>query len=213
MTITTRYWPGLLATPACAAAAAGSSRSRQGSRPWRRCAWCSPATTPGTAHAAAPMWNRCEVRSSNGTSTSSTSASGRAGSSPAPGIAVNASISAARPSGRRTSRNPPPQGPVSAGSAAHDMAAAATAASTALPPRSSASAPARAVRSCPAAIAPCMGGLATAGTRAAAADPPAAAPRPAPCSAASPAPAWRSRWPPPSPTSGRRAVRPRTRRR
>ena len=44
------------------------SRSRQGIDPKRRCTAWSPARTPGTAHAAAPMWNTCVVCSSNGTS-------------------------------------------------------------------------------------------------------------------------------------------------
>ena len=85
---------------ACARARPGSrrappagrrSRRRPHSRPLRRASADrataatrsgrarrrGPATTPGTAQAAAPMWNTCVVCSSNGTSTASGSPSGR----------------------------------------------------------------------------------------------------------------------------------------
>ena len=75
MATSTAYCPPELATPRSAASAAGRSRSRQGIDPNRRCTAWRPARTPGTAHAAAPMWNTCVVCSSNGTSTRSTSAS------------------------------------------------------------------------------------------------------------------------------------------
>ena len=51
---------------------------------------------------------------------------------------------------------PPPPGPVSGLSQTHDTNAAATQASTAVPPASSTLAPASAVSGCPAAIAPFM---------------------------------------------------------
>ncbi len=208
----TRCWPALVATPRSAASAAGSSSERQGSEPYRPCTAAIPATTPGTAQAAGPAWKTCVVCSSNGTSTSSTSVRRRPGGRSRPGMDVNASSSAgARPRAGRTRKNPPPHGPVRGGSAAHDMAAAATAASTALPPRDSTSAPGAG------------GQLVAGGDRSVHRDGPTArswaarADRPAaPASArreprrdASPgqARARRSRWRPPSPTSGRPAAR------
>src|SRR5436190_4422627 len=157
MATMTAYWPPELATPRSAASAAGRSRSRHGIDPNRRWIAYRPASTPGTAHAAAPMWNSWVVCSSNGTSTRSTSASLRPAGRSRPGIAVKASTTRMPPPRpRRTMRKPPPQGPVRLGSAAHDIAPAATTASTAFPPASSTRAPARAVTACPAATAALM---------------------------------------------------------
>ncbi len=140
-----------------AAAAAGISSSRHGFDPKRPCTAASPATTPGTAQAAAPMWNTWVVCSSNGTSTASGSPSGRSAGRSRPGMAVNASSRCTlRVRAGRTSRKPPPHGLISPGSAAHDIAAAATVASTALPPSARTAAAVRAVCSCPAAAAALM---------------------------------------------------------
>jgi hypothetical protein len=103
------------------------------------------------------MWNTWVVCSSNGTSTRSTSVSLRSGGVSRPGIAVNASRTCTRRVwAGRTIRKPPPHGPVSPGSAAHDIAPAATTASTAFPPCSSTRAAARAVTAWPAATAALM---------------------------------------------------------
>ena len=130
----------------------------QASDPKRRCIAWRPARTPGTAHAAAPMWNTCVVCSSNGTSTRSTSASLRSGGRL---LARDRrerveDVDAPRPCRAAPSGTRRRTGPVSPGSAAHDIAPAATTASTAFPPCSSTRAAARAVTAWPAATAALM---------------------------------------------------------
>src|SRR5581483_9119166 len=87
----------------------------------------------------------------------STASSSSGPSAAARGTATKKSSRCVRPRAAScTSRKPPPPGPVSGLSHTQDTAAAATHASTALPPSRSTRAPASAVSGCPAAIAPGM---------------------------------------------------------
>ena len=98
------------------------------------------------------MWNTCTA-SPNETSTASSSAAPpscrRAGACTKKSSSMGVSPAPA------TSMCPPAPSPVSSGSAANDINIAPTAASTALPPARNTSAPACAVRGCPAAMTPC----------------------------------------------------------
>ena len=84
------------------------------------------------------------------------SASGSAPSSPRPGAATKKSSRWSSPPAVCTSMKPPAPGPVSGDSATNDISTHATAASTALPPSRSTSAPACAVTGWPAATTPFM---------------------------------------------------------
>ena len=88
--------------------------------------------------------NRCIAPSANSTSIG-TSGAGSRRPSPRPGAATKKSSRWLSPPAVWTSMKPPAPGPVSGDSATNDMSTAATAASTALPPSRSTSAPASAV--------------------------------------------------------------------
>src|SRR5947209_17104622 len=96
------------------------------------------------------------VASSENSTAIGCSAAGSAPSSPFPGAATKKSSRWSAPSAVWTSMKPPAPGPVSGDSVAHDISTAATAASTALPPARSTSAPACAVSGWPAATTPFM---------------------------------------------------------
>src|SRR4051794_13464095 len=102
------------------------------------------------------MLNRWTAPSAKVTSIGVRSA-GLAPSSPFPGAATKKSSRTSSPPAVWMSMKPPAPGPVSGGSATNDMSTDATAASTALPPARSTSAPALAVSGCPAATTPLMG--------------------------------------------------------
>ncbi len=140
----------LNSTPAAASSIAGSTSDPHGSRPCKRCACSSPATSPGTATDASPTWNTCVEASAKSTTTSSISPAAREGTEKKQSSIVGSSPAS------RTSRKPPPAGPLSGPSATKPANAAATTASTALPPLASARAPASAVCGLPAAMAPLM---------------------------------------------------------
>src|SRR3954454_24493792 len=84
------------------------------------------------------------------------SAAGTTASSPFPGAATKKSRSRFWPAGVWISMWPPAPGPVSGASTTHDIRTQDTAASTALPPSRSTSAPAAAVSGWPAATTPLM---------------------------------------------------------
>src|SRR4051812_40005995 len=101
------------------------------------------------------MLKRWIASAANSTSIGS-SAAGSGSARPAPGAATKKSSRWSSPLAVCTSMKPPAPGPVSGDSATNDMSTAATAASTALPPSRSTSAPAWAVSGCPAATTPPM---------------------------------------------------------
>ncbi len=143
-------------TPSRASRRAGSNSLRHGSLPWPRWAASSPAAAPGTAQDAVPIRKTCVSSRSKSMSIASISA-GRRRSRPSPGAATKKSNSrSVRSRARWTSMKPPAPGPVSGLSATQEANAAATHASTALPPSARMLAPASAVSGCPAAIAPRM---------------------------------------------------------
>ena len=129
-----------------------TTRSDQGRVANRPCATSSPATSPGTATEPGPTWKSCVPASSKSTTTSSISPKRPAGTE------KKQSRRVVSPCGSCTSRKPPPAGPVSGPSATNAAKSAARSASTAFPPASSTSAPARVLNGWPAAIAPFIRG-------------------------------------------------------
>jgi hypothetical protein len=87
------------------------------------------------------------------------SAAGSIGVGPRPGAATKKSSRWFSPDAVCSSMKPPAPGPVSGDSLTNDISAAATAASTALPPSRSTFAPACAVIGCPAATTPRMASM------------------------------------------------------
>ena len=102
------------------------------------------------------MLNTCVASAENSTEMGSSATGSASAWSPRPGAATKKSSRWSSPPGVWTSMNPPAPGPVSGDSVAHDISIAATAASTALPPARSTSAPAAAVSGWPAATTPFM---------------------------------------------------------
>ncbi len=112
------------AKPRSAASTASARQASSPRRPWRAASSAQPATAPGTVTERGPR-----------------SSTGWTGVAPA-GAGPAASRPLSSPS-RQTSANASPPTPVDIGSVTHSTAAAASAASAALPPRSSARSPAR----------------------------------------------------------------------
>ena len=120
----------------------GSTTSAHGSRPQRRHRWWAPAGIPGTATVPAPISYGIRWP----TKITSISVPGPGSLPPSPGTLTKKSTQRTWPlSASYTVAYPPPPSPVKIVSAAQLTSIMATAASTALPPRSSISAPASAV--------------------------------------------------------------------
>ena len=124
-------------------------------RPNRAVASWIPAGVPYVPTDAAPMLNTW-MASPNETVIGISSARA-SGSPPRPGASTKKSSSTGVWPGAATSMYPPAPKPVSNGSVANDASIAPAAASTALPPSRSTSAPACAVSGWPAAITPSCG--------------------------------------------------------
>src|SRR5437763_10951117 len=99
------------------------------------------------------MLKRWTASAANSTSIGSRAA-GDTSPSPSPGAATKKSSRWSSPEAVCTSMNPPAPGPVNGDSTTNDISTHATAASTALPPARSTSAPACALNGCPAATTP-----------------------------------------------------------
>src|SRR3954452_5643000 len=146
---------GTTCTPSRAARAGALVRALSSTVPKRSSVSASPSVVPYAPHEAGPTLKRWTASSEKRTSIG-TSAAGSRSSSPMPGAATKKSSRWFSPRAWTTMK-PPAPGPVSGDSATNDMSTAATAASTALPPARSTSAPASAVSGWPAATTPLIG--------------------------------------------------------
>ena len=136
----TYAWAGVTSTPPRASRAAGLTKSASGTRPKRADASHTPAGIPYVPTDAAPMLNTW-IASPNET-VIGISSSRASESAPRPGASTKKSSSTGARSGATTSMYPPAPNPVSSDSHTNDASIAPTAASTALPPSRSTSAPA-----------------------------------------------------------------------
>src|ERR687893_2562439 len=144
---------GTTSTPSRAARAGPAVRSPSRAVPKRSSAAASPSVVPYAPQDEGPTLKRWIAFSEKRTSIGMRAA-GSAPSRPRPGAATKKSSRWSSPPAVWTSMNPPAPGPVSGDSATKDISTQATAASTALPPPRSTSAPARAVTGWPAATTP-----------------------------------------------------------
>src|SRR5215207_259587 len=145
---------GTTSIPSRAARAGAPVRSPRRALPKRSSVSARPSVVPYAPHDAGPTLKRWMASSEKWTSTGTSSAGSRP-SIPSPGAATKKS-STWFSSRACTTMKPPAPGPVSGDSATNDISTAATAASTALPPARSTSAPASAVSGWPAATTPFM---------------------------------------------------------
>src|SRR5215207_5468060 len=145
---------GTTSIPSRAARAGAPVRSPRRALPKRSSVSARPSVVPYAPHEAGPTLKRWIASSEKWTSIGTSSAGSRP-SRPRPGAATKKSSTWFSP-GACTTMNPPAPGPVSGDSATNDISTAATAASTALPPARSTSAPACAVSGWPAATTPFM---------------------------------------------------------
>ena len=146
---------GVTVTPSRAWRTPARPARENGIEPNRWAASQSPAGTPGTPHDAGPMLKTCGVSSNRtSTATSSPRAAGIEPACPRPRRRSRAGGPRPRRCGRAGSRRR--RGAVSGLSAANEVSTAQIAASNALPPSRSTSAPASAVSRWPAATTPVL---------------------------------------------------------